>query len=149
MLSMGPGWYEDPYLKTLGPLGDGPISFVPWMDPKKELTPVVVEAFNAKYPDSAINTNQIFTFEALQIAADVAQRASGTDPDALVEALKATDITNNISIGPGVKFDEKGQNQWLGNAAIQNTDGKTPVVAPADAADGEPVYPMPPYNERG
>ena len=40
ILSMGPGWYEDQYLKTLGKLSDGPISFVPWYDPHKKLTPV-------------------------------------------------------------------------------------------------------------
>src|SRR5262245_17579173 len=28
ILSMGPGWYEDQYLKTLGKLSNGPISFV-------------------------------------------------------------------------------------------------------------------------
>ena len=28
-MSMGPGWYEDQYLKTLGKLSDGPISFPP------------------------------------------------------------------------------------------------------------------------
>ena len=38
ILSMGPGWYEDQYLKTLGKLSDGPISFVPWYDPNKKLT---------------------------------------------------------------------------------------------------------------
>src|SRR6185437_3717521 len=30
VLSMGPGWYDDSYFKTLGKLSDGPISFVPW-----------------------------------------------------------------------------------------------------------------------
>ena len=38
VLSMGPGWYEDQYLKTLGKLADGPMSFVPWYDPNKKLT---------------------------------------------------------------------------------------------------------------
>ena len=38
ILSMGPGWYEDQYLKTLGKLADGPLSFVPWYDPNKKLT---------------------------------------------------------------------------------------------------------------
>src|ERR1700751_5000194 len=38
ILSMGPGWYEDQYLKTLGKLSDGPISFVPWYDPNKPLS---------------------------------------------------------------------------------------------------------------
>src|SRR5262249_56545931 len=37
VLSMGPGGYEDQYLKTLGKLGDGPLSFVPWYDPPKNL----------------------------------------------------------------------------------------------------------------
>ena len=36
VLSMGPGWYEDQYLKTLGKLSDGPMSFVPWYDPEQE-----------------------------------------------------------------------------------------------------------------
>src|SRR3974390_2332323 len=33
VLSMGPGWYEDQYLKTLGKMSDGPHSFGPWYDP--------------------------------------------------------------------------------------------------------------------
>ena len=37
ILSMGPGWYEDQYFKTLGKMADGPISFVPWYDPNKKL----------------------------------------------------------------------------------------------------------------
>ena len=41
ILSMGPGWYEDQYFKTLGKLADGPISFAPWYDPHKKLTPVL------------------------------------------------------------------------------------------------------------
>ena len=38
VLSMGPGWYEDQYLKTLGKLSDGPLSFVPWYDPNKKMS---------------------------------------------------------------------------------------------------------------
>src|ERR1700744_2288858 len=30
ILSVGPGWYEGQYIKTLGKLSDGPMSFVPW-----------------------------------------------------------------------------------------------------------------------
>ena len=37
ILSMGPGWFEDQYLKTLGKLSDGPISFTPWYDPTQEV----------------------------------------------------------------------------------------------------------------
>ena len=51
ILSMGPGWYEDQYLKTLGKLSDGPISFVPWYDPNKKLSPVLEAALAKAYPD--------------------------------------------------------------------------------------------------
>ena len=35
ILSMGPGWYEDQYLKTLGKLSDGPISSCPGTIPTR------------------------------------------------------------------------------------------------------------------
>ena len=38
VLSMGPGWYEDQYVKTLAKLSDGPLSFVPWYVPTKKLS---------------------------------------------------------------------------------------------------------------
>ena len=37
-------WYEDQYLKTLGKLSDGPLSFVPWYDPNKKLAKAMVAA---------------------------------------------------------------------------------------------------------
>ncbi len=78
VLSMGPGWYEDQYLKTLGKLSDGPLSFVPWYDPKKKLSPVLEAALAKAYPGVNLNTNHIFTFEALLVASDAFKRA-GSD----------------------------------------------------------------------
>src|SRR5688572_14928423 len=80
ILSMGPGWYEDQYLKTLGKLGDGPISFVPWYDPNKKLAKQLEAAHGKAFPDINLNTNHIYTFEALLIAADAFKRAGSTDP---------------------------------------------------------------------
>ena len=50
VLSMGPGWYEDQYLKTLGKLSDGPLSFVPWYDPNKKLSKALEAAVAKSYP---------------------------------------------------------------------------------------------------
>src|SRR6516225_7760897 len=50
IMSMGPGWYEDQYLTSLGKLADGPLSFVPWYDPKKKLTKPLEDAFEKAYP---------------------------------------------------------------------------------------------------
>ena len=65
ILSMGPGLYEDQYIKTLGKLSDGPISFAPWYDPDKKLTKVLEAALAKTHPGVNLNTNHVFTFEAL------------------------------------------------------------------------------------
>src|SRR5947208_3348241 len=51
VLSMGPGWYEDQYLKTLGKIADGPLSFVPWYDPNKKVSKALATALEKKYPN--------------------------------------------------------------------------------------------------
>jgi branched-chain amino acid transport system substrate-binding protein len=149
VLSMGPGWYEDQYLKTLGKLSDGPMSFVPWYDPNKKLSKVLEAALAKAYPGVNLNTNHVFTFEALLVAADAYKRARSTDPKALADAIRTTNITDNVSIGPGIQFDAKGQNDKLKNAAIQNRGGKLLTVAPKMAANAKPELPMSPYDRRG
>jgi branched-chain amino acid transport system substrate-binding protein len=149
VLSMGPGCYEDQYLKTLGKLADGPLSFVPWYDPNKKLSKQLEEVHNKAFPDINLNTNHIFTFEALLVAADAYKRAGSTDPKALADAIRKTNITDNVSIGPGIQFNEKGQNDKVKDAAIQNRGGKLVTVAPKAAANAKPEWPLKPYDARG
>ena len=148
ILSMGPGWYEDQYIKTLGKLADGPISFVPWYDPHKRLTPVLEAALAKADPGVNLNTNHVFTFEALLVAADAYKRAGSADPKALADALRTTNITDNVSIGPGIQFDAKGQNEKVKDGGIQNRGGKTVTLAPKEAANAKPEWPLPPYQNR-
>jgi branched-chain amino acid transport system substrate-binding protein len=148
VLSMGPGWYEDQYLKTLGKLSDGPMSFVPWYDPNKKMSKQLEAALAKAYPGINLNTNHIYTFEALLVAADAFKRARSADPKALADAIRATNITDNVSIGPGIQFDAKGQNDKLKNAAIQNRGGKLVTVAPKAAANAKAELPMSAYDKR-
>ena len=148
VLSMGPGWYEDQYLKTLDKLGDGPLSFVPWYDPNKKLSKQLEVALGQKYPGINLNTNHIYTFEALLVAADAYKRAKSADPKALADAIRATNITENVSTGPGISFNEKGQNDKLKNAAIQNRGGKLVTVAPKGSTNAKVQWPMAAYDKR-
>lgn len=149
ILSMGPGWYEDQYLKTLGKLSDGPLSFVPWYDPNKPLSKKVEDALAQAHPGFNLNTNHVYTFEALLVAADAYKRAGSADPKALAEAIRKCNITNNVSPGPGIQFNEKGQNDKLKNSAIQNRGGKLVTVAPKVAANAKVEWPLKPYDKRG
>ena len=148
IMSMGPGWNENDYFKTLGKLADGPMSFIPWYDPTKKLSQRFLADLAKAYPDLNMNEKHVYTFEALLVAADAYKRAGSTDPKALVDAIRTTNITNNVSIGPGIMFNEKGQNDKLKCAAIQNRAGKFVTIAPKQAADGKPELPMIPYSQR-
>jgi branched-chain amino acid transport system substrate-binding protein len=148
IMSMGPGWYEDQYLKTLGKLSDGPLSFAPWYDPNKKLSKQLDAALSKAHPGVNLNTNHVYTFEALLVAADAYKRAGSADPKALADAIRATDIKDNSSIGPGIQFNAKGQNDKIIGGAIQNRGGKLVTVAPKEAANAKPEWPLTPYNKR-
>jgi branched-chain amino acid transport system substrate-binding protein len=148
ILSMGPGWYEEQYLKTLGKLSNGPISLVPFQDPNKKLTKVLEAALAKAYPGVNLSTNHVYTFEALLIAADAYKRAGTSDPKALADAIRTTNITDNVSIGPGIQFNAKGQNDKLKCGTIQNRGGKLVVLTPKDAANAKPEWPMASYANR-
>jgi branched-chain amino acid transport system substrate-binding protein len=148
VMSMGPGWNENDYFKTLGKLANGPMSFIPWYDPTKKLSQQLLAALAKAYPGLNMNEKHFYTFESLLIAADAYKRAGSTDPKAMVEAIRKTNITNNVSIGPGIQFNEKGQNDKLKDAAIQNRDGKFVTIAPKQASDAKPELPMKPYDKR-
>src|SRR5215472_5288938 len=149
VLSMGPGWYEDQYLKTLGKLSGGPLSFVPWYDPNKPLSKKLEDSLAKAHPGVNLNTNHVYTFEALLVAADAYKRARSSEAKALADAIRTTNITDNVSIGPGIQFNDKGQNDKLKNAAIQNRGGKLLTIAPKTASNAKPELPMSPYDRRG
>ncbi len=149
VMSMGPGWYEDQYLKTLGKLSDGPLSFAPWYDPNKPMSKKLEAALAKAHPGVNLNTNHVYTFEALLIAADAYKRAGSADPKALADALRKTNITDNVSIGPGIQFDAKGQNDKIIGGGLQNRGGKVVTVAPKAAAVAKPEWPLKPYDKRG
>ena len=148
IMSTGPGWYEDQYLKTLGKLSDGPISFDPFQDPNKKLSKVLEDALAKSSPGVNLSTNHVYTFEALLIAADAYKRAGSADPKALADAIRSTNITDNVSVGPGIQFNAKGQNDKLKCGVIQNRGGKLVAVAPKEAAQANAEWPMTPYQNR-
>ena len=121
---------------------------MPWYDPNKKLSKQLEAALAKAHAGINLNTNHIYTFEALLIAADAYKRAGSADPKALADAIRATNITDNVSAGPGIQFDAKGQNDKLKNAGIQNRDGKLVTVAPKAASNAKAEYPMSPYDKR-
>jgi branched-chain amino acid transport system substrate-binding protein len=89
-----------------------------------------------------------FTFEALLVAADGFKRAGTANGAELMKAIRATTIAEHIMIGGPIAFDDKGQNNTIPSAMIQNRNRTPTVVMPAENATMAPVFPMPPWQGR-
>jgi branched-chain amino acid transport system substrate-binding protein len=148
VIAAGPGWYENQYMRTLGQLGDYPISCVPWYDPRKPLAQKMIQSHLKLFPKETMDTNTVYSFEAALICADAYKRAQSTNPQALAEAIRATNIKDNASLGDGISFDAKGQNNGLKMAAVQNFGGDAKVVLPLGSSERNVVFPVPGWQRR-
>ena len=92
-------------------------------------------------------TNVVYTYESILIAADAFKRAKSTDPKALAEAIRQTNITDRTVLGGPLKFNAKGQVEGNLSACTQNLNGEPRVVLPESAAEAKPVFPAPDYKK--
>lgn len=143
-----PGMYQTQFMKVLGKYADYAITNIPWLDPKQQFAHHFEEVWNKAYPDDICTLDAGFTFEGFMICADAYKRAGSTKPQALVEALKATNIKDRIMIGGPITFNEKGQNVNLPSGVIQIRKGKPTVVLPPESAEMKPVFPVPGWSKR-
>ena len=123
---------------------------MPWYNPNANLTKTVEKAFLKRNPNDKLvfhGLNAGFTFEAILIAADAFKRAKSTDPKTLAEAIRQTNITDKMTLGGPIKFNEKGQVEGIGSACVQNRNLLPTVVLPTSAATAKPVFPAPGYKK--
>jgi branched-chain amino acid transport system substrate-binding protein len=110
----------------------------------------VEKAFLKQNPNDKLvfhGLNVGFTFEAVLVAADAFKRARSTDPKALAEAIRQTNITDKMTLGGPIKFNAKGQVEGIGSACVQNLNLLPTVVLPSAVATGKPVFPRPDYKK--
>ena len=143
-----PGMQFAQFFKALGKYADYCITNQPWLDPKQPMSKRLDEAYTKAHPDQNCTLEIGFTFESILVCADAAKRAGSTKPEALVEALRATHITDRPMLGGAIHFDEHGQNVDLPSAATENLHGKPMVVLPASNAEAKPIFPMPGWSQR-
>jgi branched-chain amino acid transport system substrate-binding protein len=146
-----PGLYDEEFFQALGPLADYAMYNIPWIDPKAKMTQALAAAYGPANPRHRFAVecfNAGFTFEALLVAGDAFKRAGTTDGEALMKAVRATDIAEHVMVGGPIRFDAKGQNNGIVSACVQNMNRTPTVVLPDSAATAKPVFPMPAWQGR-
>ena len=148
VMSSNAGLHERSFLEALGRNAEYAVTFAPYYDPRKPLSVRLRAELARMRPGAELGTLQVYSFEAMMVALDAARRARSREPDALASALRATDLRANVSPGPGIRFDAKGQNRSVGLIALQNLRGRGRVVLPKASAEAAPVLPAPTWSER-
>ena len=105
-------------------------------------------SFKRQFPKDDLayhGINATYTFDAILIAADAFKRAKTTDPKALAEAIRQTNIaaTDRVTFGGPIKFNGKGQVEGNRSVVLQNLSGKPTVVLPKDYSEAKLVFPIP------
>ena len=138
-----PGLYEKGQIDQLKELIENVMDNVPWVNFKNARSVKIAEEYAKRSGGKSFDTNSGYSYEVIQVMADVFERAKTTDADAVVEAIKKTNFKDPIMVSAGpVVFNELGDNANASTAMIQIRDQKPQVVWPKDAAQTKYVFPV-------
>ena len=145
-----PGLYEKGQIDALGKLLEYTMDAVPWIDPASPRTRRIAEEYAKRSGGKIFDTNSGYPYQGILVIADVLERARSTDPDALVEAIRTTNLKDPIMVSSGpIRFNEVGDNAGGSSAMIQILGQKPLVVHPKESAEAKLVFPAPKFWERG
>mgnify|MGYP001586706745 FL=1 len=121
---------------------------MPWVNPAR--TRKIAEEYARRSGGKIFDTNSGYSYEAILIIADVLERARSVDPDAIVEAIRTTNMRDPIMVAAGpVRFNEVGDNANASTAMIQILGQRPLIVHPKESAEAKLVFPAPKFWERG
>jgi branched-chain amino acid transport system substrate-binding protein len=140
-----PGLYEAGQLATLKEDLEYVLTSVPWANFKDPRTTAVAEEYRKRSGGKTFDTNSGYSYDAVFVIADALERAARLDdPDAIVEALRATRWTGGLmQYGGPVVFNEVGDNPNAIPTMIQILKQKPVAVWPREAAVEKLVFPRP------
>jgi branched-chain amino acid transport system substrate-binding protein len=150
ILSPGaPGLYEKEQVEALGKLLEYTLDNVPWINPVSAKTRRIAEEYQKRSGGKTFDTNSGYSYEAILVMADVLERARSTDPEALVEAIRAANLVDPIMVSAGpIRFNEVGDNAGASTAMVQVLGQRPVVVHPAESAEAKIVFPAPKLWDR-
>ena len=152
IMAQDAGHVSPDFIQAVGKDAEGTMSRAPFNTDLIEKRPVAV-ALNALYVKRHGKDLYDFpgrAFTGFMTLLDAINRAGSTDPEAIRQALVATNIPGDqlIMAWQGVKFDETGQNIYVKAIIVQLKGGKYYTVWPFDSATRDVIYPIPAWKDR-
>ena len=149
----GGGFVDSAFRKELGKDAEYISSWEVWatdLAKRKPMVNAINEMFQKRFGRS-MNGHSARSFTGTLTLVDAINRAGSTDPEAIRNALLATNIPGDQTIMPwkGIAFDPKtGQNIHASGIIVQVQDGVYKTIWPFDFASVDVVWPMPEWGKR-
>ncbi len=139
-----PGLYEPRQLEILKEHIEYVMSSTVWPNLKAPATQKLSDEHVKRAGGKYLDANAAYTYDAVSVMADVLERAKATGADALVEAIKKTNLGGQVAVAAGpIRFNDNGDNANASTAMIQILRNKPLVVWPKEAAQASVVFPRP------
>ena len=139
-----PGLYETRQIQQLKDKLEYVMDSTVYANYRKPETRRIAAEYATRSRGRNFDASGAYSYEAIQVIADVLERAASTDPDALVAAIKKTNFPDGVTVSSGpVIFNETGDNPNASTAMLQILGQKARVVWPRDAAEQRFVFPRP------
>jgi branched-chain amino acid transport system substrate-binding protein len=139
-----PGLYEPGQIAQLKEQIEHVMDNVPWPNLRNPRTQRANEEYGKRAGGKSLDTNAGYSYEAILVMADVLERAKSTDADAVVDAIRKTNLRDPLMVATGpITFNETGDNPNASTAMIQILGQKPVVVWPREAAAQKFVFPRP------
>jgi len=139
-----PGLYETRQIQQLKEKIEYVMDCTVYANYRKPETGKIAAEYAKRSGGRHFDASGAYSYEAIQVIADVLERAASTDPDAVVAAIRKTRFAGGVTISTGpVVFDELGDNPNASTAMLQILGQAPRVVWPRDVAEQKFVFPRP------
>ena len=123
------------FIKTYGTQVDGIYDINYRYNPNSEEAQYMLETYRNTYGEE-IPVHAIYGYESILVIADALKRCDNPDdPEAVRDAIAASEIYDHVLPQGVIKFDEKGENINSAGVLVEIKDGKHVIVFPEEYAD--------------
>lgn len=123
------------FLRTYGTQVDGIFDINYRYNPNSEETQYMLDTYQEVYGED-IPVHAIYGYESIVVIADALRRCDNPDdPEAIRDAIAASEITEHVLPQGVIKFDETGENINSAGVLVKIRDGKHVIVFPEEYAD--------------
>jgi branched-chain amino acid transport system substrate-binding protein len=139
-----PGLYETKQIQVLKERIEYVMDSTVYANYRSPVTQKVAAEYAKRSNGRNFDASASYAYDAIQVIADVLERAGSTDPDAVVAAIRKTSFAGGVSVSSGpVVFNEVGDNPNASTAMLQVLGQRPRVVWPKDVAEQKFVLPRP------